>query len=206
MSATGRNLAGNERRADDLYETPAWCTRAIAGWIAADEGGGLWLEPSAGSGAIVKAVNAEHEVGGRPSPNWVCVEFRAEEAPHLQAIGNVGDVFVTDFVGWEDPVERGQLFDVAILNPPFSLAEPFIRKCTELAKVTCALLRLNFLGSQKRAAWLHDWTPDVYVLPRRPSFTGRGTDATEYAWFVWDRRRKRSSGELRVLNLDGMVL
>jgi hypothetical protein len=24
------------------------------------------------------------------------------------------------------------------------------------------------------------------VSPRRPSFTGKGSEASEYAWFVWD--------------------
>ena len=48
------------------------------------------------------------------------------------------------------------------------------------------LLRLNWLGSEDRAAWLRRHPPSVYVLPNRPSFVeGGGTDATEYAWFIW---------------------
>jgi len=27
----------------------------------------------------------------------------------------------------------------------------------------------------------------MFVLSKRPSFTGKGTDATDYAWFVWDK-------------------
>ena len=27
----------------------------------------------------------------------------------------------------------------------------------------------------------------LYTLHKRPSFTGRGTDATSYSWFVWER-------------------
>ena len=48
------------------------------------------------------------------------------------------------------------------------------------------LLRLNFLGSEKRASWLRANPPSIYVTPCRPDFTGGGGDATEYAWFVWD--------------------
>lgn len=64
------------------------------------------------------------------------------------------------------------------------------------------LLRLNFLGSQRRAAWLRAWTPDVYVLPRRPSFTGRGTDSCEYAWCVWHEDRRGPRGSVEVLELE----
>ena len=58
---------------------------------------------------------------------------------------------------------------------------------------------MNFLGSQKRAAFMRAFPPDVYGLPRRPSFTGGGTDATEYAWLVWTPERNRPSGSLRIL-------
>jgi hypothetical protein len=36
------------------------------------------------------------------------------------------------------------------------------------------------------------------VLPKRPSFTGGGTDATEYAWMVWGPTR---TGRLRILEV-----
>lgn len=42
-------------------------------------------------------------------------------------------------------------------------------------------------------------TPDVYVLPQRPSFTGKGTDSTSYAWFVWTSAEK-TEGKLQILN------
>lgn len=56
-----------------------------------------------------------------------------------------------------------------------------------ISRVTAFLLRLNWLASQKRAFWLRKNTPSVYVLPKRPSFTGKGTDATDYCWAVWRR-------------------
>jgi hypothetical protein len=75
-----------------------------------------------------------------------------------------------------------------VTNPPYSLAAEFIQRALERYRksIDCAfLLRLNYLGSQKRAAFHREHPSDVFVLPRRPSFTGKGTDATEYAWFVW---------------------
>ena len=51
------------------------------------------------------------------------------------------------------------------------------------------LLRINFLGSKKRYNfWKKNPAAAIYVLTKRPSFTGKGTDATEYAWFVWQKK------------------
>jgi hypothetical protein len=45
---------------------------------------------------------------------------------------------------------------------------------------------VNYLASNKRAAFMQENCPDVYILPNRPSFSGAGgTDSIEYAWMVW---------------------
>ena len=76
--------------------------------------------------------------------------------------------------------------DLILTNPPFSLAKEFIEHSMSLAPTVIMLLRLNFLGSQKRYNFWQQFSPDgLYVLSKRPSFTGKGTDATDYAWFVW---------------------
>jgi hypothetical protein len=79
-------------------------------------------------------------------------------------------------------------YDLIFTNPPYSLAEEIITHALETwSKATVVmLLRLNFLGSQKRKPfWDKHPVSEIYVLSKRPSFTGKGTDATEYAWFVW---------------------
>jgi len=65
------------------------------------------------------------------------------------------------------------------------------------------LLRLNFLASERRQEWMKTDTPDVYVLPNRPSFRGKGSDATEYAWFVWDTF---STGRIFILDLTSKTV
>ena len=83
------------------------------------------------------------------------------------------------------------VYDIIIANPPFSCAQEFIEKClTEWKpKRTIMLLRLNFLGSQKRKEFWKKFPPSlIYVLSKRPSFTGNGTDSQEYAWFIWDSK------------------
>lgn len=81
--------------------------------------------------------------------------------------------------------------DLVLTNPPFSLATEFIdRSFSHCDGVIAYLLRLNFLGSQKRKQWWQTRIPThLYILSDRPSFKFTGqTDATEYAWFVWDKR------------------
>lgn len=82
-------------------------------------------------------------------------------------------------------------YDVIIGNPPYSLALDFINKSLELLHpggLLIFLLRTNFLESEKRFKWWQEHPlSGLYTLHKRPSFTGRGTDATSYSWFVWER-------------------
>jgi hypothetical protein len=79
-----------------------------------------------------------------------------------------------------------------ITNPPFTLAKEFIEQAFKLeAFEIFYLLRLNFLGSKGRKEfWLKHEPQALFVLSSRPSFTGKGTDACEYAWFYWGLRHK----------------
>lgn len=80
-------------------------------------------------------------------------------------------------------------YSLIITNPPFSLALEFLQKSLQEADTVIYLLRLNFLGSQKRRSfWQANRPSHVLVLANRPCFTGDGhTDSIEYAWFCWDR-------------------
>ena len=94
-----------------------------------------------------------------------------------------------DFFDWDDSV------DLIFTNPPFSLAQEFIDHSVARASTTFMLLRINFLGSIKRHDWWVNQPPtSLYVFSKRPSFTGAGTDATDYAWFVWDKTDRVSHG------------
>lgn len=78
------------------------------------------------------------------------------------------------------------------MNPPYTHALEFVKVGLSLTRsssvegVVAALLRINWMAGQGRRDFHQAWPCDVWVLPKRPSFTGDGkTDATEYAWFVW---------------------
>lgn len=184
MSSTNR---GVERIAHDVYPTPDWLTRAILPVLRKKlpRGPVEVFEPACGSRqAIVEVVKSE----------W----------PYAQvACSDIVEPWSADFLTLP-PEPR---FDLIITNPPFYLAIEFVHQALKWRRnetsVVAMLLRLNFLGSKKRAPWLRDNMPSVYVTPKRPSFSvnkkGKaGTDSIEYAWFVWDGRRP----ELKILETD----
>ena len=86
----------------------------------------------------------------------------------------------------KDFFEHEGEYDLIFTNPPFSIAQEFIEHALSMSTTVIMLLRINFLSSQKRYNFWQQFPPDgLFVLSRRPSFTGTGTDSQEYAWFVW---------------------
>jgi hypothetical protein len=173
--------AGAARAANDYYPTPAWCVDRLLDLIGdrlphADH---LWIEPAAGDGAIMRAVDDWYELRAQSAPAWLAYDID----PRAAGISRVD--YLHDFHNDPESWDRTQA-DVAITNPPYSLALDFVQAMREDARIVCALLRLGFLASEERARFFRGTLPSVYVLPNRPSFTGDGkTDAHDYAWCVW---------------------
>ena len=93
---------------------------------------------------------------------------------------------VVDLVG-EAVYIRG--FDVIATNPPYNLAEDFIRHALAMLHptgVAVFLLRLSFMSTQGRIPLFRDRPPaEVHVLHKRPSFVNGKTDNSEYGFFLW---------------------
>ncbi|HOZ23681.1 MAG TPA: hypothetical protein PLI83_02720 [Thermomonas sp.] len=189
MSATNR---GGARRQDDAYLTPEWCVEALLREVQLP--GGTWLEPAAGEGAIIRAVRAV-----RKDVVWNAIDIRPECRPHLVELCGESGCGIGDFLtDWRWTC--WQSHSVIITNPPYTHAMEYVRHCLQHPATIAMLLRLNFLGSQRRAGFFRERCPDVYVLPRRPSFTHGGTDSCEYAWFVWSPVAQ-TVGRIRVLEV-----
>jgi len=184
---------GYRAESDDFYETPLWCVERLL--EAYTPPPGAWLEPCAGRGAIVFAVN-------KVLPNhagWTAFDKNPVMHDALAKYSTAGTVLApTDFLAYVPP--RG--YDVLMTNPPYKLAPAILSHAVRVSRVTILLLRLSFLATQDRNEFMKISAPDVYVLPDRPSFRGEGkTDSTDYAWFVWDRAvMPRRVGHIRVLN------
>ena len=86
-------------------------------------------------------------------------------------------------------------------NPPYSSAKEFVEKSLKLLNkdgVLIFLLRTAFLESKSRYEfWQQNPISGLYVLSKRPSFTGKGTDATSYSWFIW--RKNDDKQQIKVI-------
>ena len=176
-----------ERREADFYPTPdalaLACCQAVRKLVPRPH---IILEPSAGSGAFVRAAMQTWGV------NVISVEIRPEAVAELEKL-KAGNVYQMDFQEFLKmiPLERGTL---VIGNPPYSLAQAHIMTCLDYllpGDSIAFLLKLGFLGTKDRADALWKIGQCKYLLPilGRPSFV-KGTHATsdvnEYGLFVWE--------------------
>lgn len=174
MSATGRS---DVRHAADYYVTPAWVTRAILKELPRN---GPVLDAGCGKGAIMRVLRDRYKKPGELHGMDVVAPYARACAEEFE------NVIEGNFLEARQPA--GTPWKVIVANPPYQMAGQFVAKALELVgkKGTVAmLLRLNWLAGQKRAQFHREHPADVYVLSKRPSFTGQGTDATEYAFFLW---------------------
>lgn len=193
MSSTNR---GGQRSDADNYPTPNWCVHRLLEDEYAKPflPAGRWLEPGAGDGAIVRAVR---EV--RDDIQWTALEYREEcRTSLMEAVGPTGLVIIEDYLSPPPDSQLGT-YDVASGNPPYRLAGEFVERSLMISEIVVLLLRVNYLASGLRNSFMRSRTPDVYVLPNRPSFRGTGTDSPEYAWFMWAQQKSETIGRLRVL-------
>lgn len=171
----------------DFYPTPESAFTAMYEADKKNWKNVKWIiEPCAGDGALISYMKKYF-----PNAIYTANELDESHKDNLTKIMNSE----YDHVIWGDYKELLSKDtinlnpELAITNPPFSLAQEVIEYClTKIkAKRTIMLLRLNFLASQKRKEFWQKYPPSrIYVLSKRPSFTGTGTDSQDYAWFVWD--------------------
>ena len=137
------------------------------------------LDAGAGSGPYGRALE---KYGNTDSKLW---------GLDIRDIPNPGsyDFWInnTDYLTWASIKH----YDVIIGNPPFSIAEQWIRRSMDLLNPggrLILLLPINFLGSQKRLQLWRDFRPlCIVTCANRPSFFGSGTGDTVYMYIVWDK-------------------
>lgn len=163
----GGASADHKRHEMDFYPTPAECTQAIMDFLALPKGTDVW-EPACGDGAIST----------------------------VMASYGLGTVYSTDLridsgfgVGGVNFLTADKLANVVITNPPFNLAEQFIRRCYDLKVETYAmLLKTQYWHSKSRTRLFVETKPS-FILPLtwRPNFApNRGSSPTmDMIWTVW---------------------
>lgn len=177
VSSTNRSTDDNPDK--ENWETPFWCVRRLLEevWLPPGE----WLEPAAGNGRIIRAVNED-----RPGAiRWTAVELRAACVPQLKEVDGLSHMscpadFLKDFSPFEHQGKkltvanaRRGFFDVSILNPPFSKSMEILSKCLAVSEYVAMLQRVNWLGSgtnNGKNDFLRGCAPDVFPLPDRVKF------------------------------------
>ncbi|RYD62849.1 MAG: NAD(P)-dependent oxidoreductase [Verrucomicrobiaceae bacterium] len=152
----------------EFYPTPR---NAVEALLAVEQFPGLVWEPACGDGAICKVL---------------------EDTGHT--------VVATDLIdrgygeGGCDFFSEFRAVDHIITNPPYKLAEKFVRhSLTQANGKVAMLLKLQFLEGVKRKALFEKFPPKtVYVFTYRLKMNRDGEDKPEstsmlaFAWFVWE--------------------
>lgn len=183
-----------QRKADkaglDDYPTPPWAVRALfehlpkaaAEMLLADPfrnaATQFCWEPAAGRGIMAREL--EPHFGG---------VFESDVADYGQ-----GNMHLYDFAHdrGRRPTSRDLPYWV-ITNPPYNLAEAFIKRAVDFAECgVCMFLRLQFLEGQRRYESVWSKHPPAFVLPfaERVGLVPGGLNpevrsATAFAWYVW---------------------
>lgn len=118
------------------------------------------------------------------------------------------DEWITcDYTLWRDD----RKFDIILGNPPFGLAEEFIRLSYNRVKIYAwmiLLLPLDFVCGEDRYENFYRDMPLMCVdaIARRPSFTqDGGTGATQYGVFMWRPHMVLGYGNPYTLSMEMMT-
>ena len=161
--------SGYERVANDAYWTPEWCTAALL----ESERFPPWVwEPACGQGHICRVMDTF-------------------------LISNHGSdlIFHGYGQGGEDFLRRTSMWTWCrsiITNPPYKLAEAFIRKALDLTEPhqgrVAMLLRNEYdCAAGRRDLFEHPAFLKKLVLTKRPKWSAedKASPRHNFAWFVW---------------------
>lgn len=161
----------HKRKAADFYPTPPDVTAALMEFLFTPKSQYIW-EPACGDGAMARVIEAfGHAV--------TSTDLRDE--PSIYGTGGM------DFLNAE--VAEGDGPDWIITNPPFNLAEAFIRKALTITPNVAMLLSNQYWHAATRKR-LFDDHPPAYILPLlwRPAFLEKERGKSPMMnvfWVVW---------------------
>lgn len=169
-----------EVRKDDLYETPEEATRALLAHEPVPDR--VW-ECACGPGAIVRVLReAGRQVVATDLVNYDCPDSDAG----------------VDFLMEHRAPER---VEAIVTNPPFKLADQFVRHGLRLVPRVIVLLRLAALEGAGRSDIIEGHLVRVWLGRERLPFMHRhgyegpknSNSGAPFAWFVFDRWKPAGS-------------
>ena len=180
-----------ERDALDYYATPTDEVLNILKTLNLDFTDQTILEPCVGGGHMATGIDIYLSLDGVSKVRTIGTDIK--DRGYTNGAWELG--YGLDFFADDYPHDKA---DWIIMNPPYSVIEPFVIRALEIAdKGVIMLARLQFLeGSSRYEKILKDNPPtDVYVYVDRiqcwkNGVEPEGSSAQAYAWFVWDKVSK----------------
>lgn len=171
-TATVKSMKTHKRKDADRYPTPPAATQSVLERLHLKPGA-LIGEPACGEGDLADTIMA------------MGFEVFASDLHHTgYGLGGI------DFVGPDFFVVSPRL-DAIVTNPPFNLADKFIRQAVKQAPKVALLLKSNFWHADKRVKLWDDCTPTAQIpVAWRLAFleAERGkSPLMDCTWFIWDR-------------------
>jgi hypothetical protein len=181
-SAVVESMRRHVRKPSDYYPTPAAATVTVLDYLGLPAGTVI-AEPACGQGAIAR----------------VCRErgyYVAASDLRETGYGMGGCDYLTDTADGYGDVSWFYELAIAkaiITNPPFNLAEAFIRKAVQQVPVVAMLLKSNFFHAACRTKLWDDCTPTAQLpVSWRLAFLEKERGKSplmDCTWFVWDRSK-----------------
>jgi hypothetical protein len=129
----------------------------------------IW-EPACGDGALARVLSQHGHI-------VTCSDIN----PQMDGAAKI------DFVGSDRPIKVKATGGFAIVtNPPFSLAEAFIRRALSITPKVALLLKANYWNAASRLALFAEHPPSrVMPLTFRIDVTGQGNPTMDVCWYAW---------------------
>lgn len=189
---SGYDKNHKEREALDYYSTPTEEVENILNIMNLDLDHSTILEPCCGGGHMIQGI-ANYCYSKYDSKLWklYATDIKNRNTILKEESYKAGPDY--DFLLDDYPITSN--IDYIIMNPPYSIIEPFVMKALGIAdKGVLMLGRLQFLEGQSRYNNIFNSYPptDVYVYVDRISCYKNGdtsikqSSAQAYAWFYWD--------------------
>lgn len=180
-----------ERNRLDYYATPTVEVINILNELDIDFDGDTILEPCIGGGHMANGIQSYLFNRGQEC-RLIGTDVRNRGFVDENWITEYGLQY--DFFSDDYPYDD---VDWIIMNPPYSVIEPFTIRALDIAKKGVIMLgRLQFLEGEGRFEKILRFNPptDIYVYVDRiqcwkDGLKPDGSSAQAYAWFVWDKTK-----------------
>lgn len=203
---SGYDKNNKEREALDYYSTPTEEVTNILQILNIDFSDMTILEPCAGGGHMLSAI---YDYCRESVKEIIATDIQKRELCR----DDLGDVLTgTDYDFLSDNYPKTEDIDYIIMNPPYSVIEPFVMKALSIANKGVIMLgRLQFLEGEKRFENILKTNPptNIYIYVDRIACYKNGdidqkmASAQAYAWFVWDFEKTEYKPEVHFIRRYG---